>query len=60
MIQLHHINNTLLILLVILVIFCILYLLYNGQDFSKLIYYNYSIDDKHVIMEIMTIANPLL
>ena len=56
MVNLYHINNTLLILLVILVIFCILYLFYNGQDFSKLIYYNSSIDDKQLIMEIMTIA----
>jgi len=56
MVNLYHINNTLLILLVILVIFCILYLFYNGQDFSKLIYYDSSIDDKHVTMEIITHA----
>ena len=56
MVNLYHINNTLLILLVILLIFCILYLFYNGHDFSKLIYYDSSIDDRQLVMEIITSA----
>ena len=40
-----HLNDTLLFIFIILVLFCIMYLVYYGTDFTKLIYYDNRIDN---------------